>query len=235
MDTIFACHRTMGIAVSLLTAMALSIPPATASEDSLSLGVRAVAQFGNGTPGNDSLGGEVYARRTQNENLALDVYYGMRRLDFELPAERIFGLRARDVDASGNKVDIDSTADFHVLGARAEWSWQPFPIERLSVFSSAGVGVAYFSYTSVSGDLANGGAYRVQDGSGWEIVPSFAAGVRYDLTDRFRVELGLQDDYHFSMIDVSATTTVDGQDERLTREVGNYNELGVFLGVQYRW
>lgn len=235
MNAVFARHRTTGIAVSLLIAIALSIPPATAAEDGLSAGVRAVAQFGNGKPGNDSLGGEVYVRRVQNEKVALDVYYGMRRLDFELPAERIFGLRTRDLDAAGNEVDIDPIADFHVLGARAEWSWRPLSSERLSLFSSAGVGVAYFSYTSVSGDLANGGVYRVQGGTGWEIVPSIAAGVRYDLAERFRVELGLQDDYHFSKIAVSATTTVDGRDERLTREVGNYNELGVFLGLQYRW
>ena len=235
MNTSFARHRTTGIAVCLLIAMVLSLPPATAAEDDFSVGVRAVAQFGNGKPGNDSLGGEVYVRRVRTEKMAFDVYYGMRRLDFELPAERIFGLTTRDLDAAGNEVDIDPIADFHVLGARAEWSWRPFPSERLSLFSSAGVGVAYFSYTSVNGDLANGGVYRVQDGSGWEIVPSAAAGVRYDLTERFRVELGLQDDYHFSKIDVSATTTVNGQDERLAREVGNYNELGVFLGLQYRW
>ena len=235
MNTRVAHLRNTGIVAFLLLTMALSPLPATAVEDGYSVGLRAVAQFGDGKPGNDSLGGEFYIRNAQTEDLAVDVYYGMRLFDFELPAERVLGLSTRDFDASGNTLNIDSGADFHVLGARTEWSWQPLASKKTSLFGSVGVGLAYVSYTGVSGDLDNGGVYQVHDGNGWEIVPSLGAGIRYDLTKRFRVELGLQDDYHFSGIDVSATTTVNGEEERLNRRIGNYNELGVFLGLQYRW
>ena len=64
------------------------------------------------------MGGEIYVHSTQTENLAMDVYYGMGMLDLELPAGRILGFRTRGLHASGNAVDIDSSADSHVLEVR---------------------------------------------------------------------------------------------------------------------
>ena len=235
MNMTIARHRSAAFALFLVFAMAFFVTPVAAAEDGFSMGLRGAVLSGNGKPGNDALGGEIYLRRAWNKDTALDFYYGLRVLDLELPAERVFGLSTNDRDTSGNKEDIDSSAEFHALGVRGERAWRPYDNEKISLFASAGLGLAYFTYSNVSGDLAGGGIYRIHDGDGWEIVPSFGAGVRYDLTERLRVELGIQNDYHFSQVEVSATTTIAGEAENLNRKIGNYNEVGVFFGVQYKW
>ena len=235
MKTRITRHWNICFVIALLCTAAFSAVPAAADEDEFSVGLRGVVQLGNGKPGNDALGSEIYLRYPWKESIAFDLYYGLRMLDFEVPATRVLGLVTNDRDAFGKTTEIDSSARFHVLGVRAERSWRPFDGGRTSVFASAGLGLAYFTYGGVRGDLVGGGDYRVHAGSGWEMVPTFGAGLRYDLSDRLRLELGIQDDYHFGKVDVSATTTIDSVDENLSREIGNYNEFGFFLGLQYAW
>ena len=222
------------IAASVLCAVALSVASAAACEDRFSGGVRGGVQLGNGKPGNDAPGGEIYLRTAWTRNTSLDLYYGLRMLDFELPATRVLGLKTNDRDASGEEADTDSSAQFHVVGARVERSWRPFANGRTSFFGSAALGLAYFKFSGVGGDLVDGGRYRVQSGSGWEVVPSLAAGIRYDVSSHLRLELGVQDDYHFSKVSVSGTTTINGKNQTLSRDIGNYNEIGFFFGVQLK-
>lgn len=186
------------------------------------LGVRADIVGASGEPSNDILGAGVLARWPRGERwrlgLALDHSPGF---DVERPYELV-GLRSAE---SEGEVDADGT-----MTSLSAWLERVHPAgRRWELFWGVGAGAARVDVDDLSGRLAGGGRYELEQDVGTELLALALVAARLRLGARWWLEGAARLEQHFT--DWEVRDRVSGRRAR----VDDYLVRGVHLAVGRRF
>ena len=211
-----------GVLLALSTFFSIAPTAATAADERFEIGLRFDAVGADGTPTNDQLGAGLYGRWRLSERWWLGAAVDQASdFDVERPYE-FLGLVA-----DPRLEEIDAVAESTSLTAWLEREYdRP---GRLDWFWSVGAGASSVDVDDFAGPLAGGGSFDIAQEVGTELLLLASGGARLRLGERWRLELALRLDQHFT--DWRVTDRVSGR----TAELDDYLVRGVHLGVACRF
>lgn len=170
----------------------------------------------NAPPANDLHGYGLTVRRDGGRGWRFGAGLERYEFDYEEPY-KVLGLSRpagiEPIDGK-NETTLVSAWVERESGRSERWRW----------FWSAGVGYAFLTVDAVTGPTASGGQFDIRTDARDELQLLGSVGLRRRVGERWRIEVALLAQHHFT--DYKVRDTVSG----LTGSIGSQTPLGISLG-----
>lgn len=211
------------VAAVLTAALMIPTPGLAAADDSRwEGGFRYSVLNGGGKPAADMPNLGLVGHYSFGSSWRIGFAVDKVEFDFEGPVEYL-GLQQ---DAAVPTVDSKVSGVLVSAWARQD---RPLGARRASWFWSAGLGVSSASAKDARGPLAGGGSFDVQTDTGTDFIATGAAGIRWRLSQNWRLDVAARVDHHLA--DWTIVDRVSGR----TASVGSFTAPGAHVGFFRRF
>lgn len=213
-----------GVLVWIVVLVTAAMAPGESQADDrrFDLGLRYSALHAGGSPAADVPYLGLVFRYAMNDRWTVAGALDKVEFDFESPAAHL-GLQ-QDTSVP----TVDSKVEGTQLSVWIDRQYGKAP-SRLRWFWNAGLGFTAPSASAARGPLQGGGTFDIQTDVGTEIIPTFAGGARWFLSERWLLELAGRLDHHF------ADWTVQDQVSGDRTTVGSYTTRGAHIVMAVRF
>jgi len=119
----------------------------------------------------------------------------------------------------------DASASNTIISAFAEREFDSDLQNNIKPFITGGLGIGLTNVEDVRGKLAGGGTYNIDTDGGTEIIPSLGVGIRFNLGNQWKLEVGARADYHI------ADWNINDKTSGRSSSVDDYLTLGGYLSL----
>jgi len=189
--------------------------------DGFDIGIRWVGSVGDGVPGNDRLGSELFGRYWFNPAWGIGFAVGESEFDFEKPAKHVGLVQDPNniTDAKAESTDFNFWVERRFI--REGSKWEPFVL--------GGLGISNVDVTPATGPLLNGGQFTVVTTADDETLFTLSGGTRFFFARQWAFEgiIGLtHHDADWKLLELNTGNT---------GSIGSYTEWHLKLGVNFRF